>query len=82
MAVYYNVYNSKVKSREQFVRGYATGVYHREIQGNVAEAGAFQGEFATVINYSFPESAEGITEEFVYVDLYMQTIEGVCFSIR
>ncbi len=50
------------------------------------EAGAFQGEFATVINYSFSESAEGITEEFVYVnlymDLYMQTIEGVCVSIR
>ena len=45
----------RVKAREQFLSDYAQIVYSNNIQGAVAEAGVFQGEFAKVINAKFPD---------------------------
>lgn len=47
--------DSKVKVREQFVRDFAAIIYSNGIGGCVAEAGVFQGEFASIINESFPD---------------------------
>lgn len=47
--------DSKVKAREQFVRDFAAIIYSNGIGGCVAEAGVFQGEFASIINESFPD---------------------------
>lgn len=47
--------DSKVKARKQFLQDYASIIYGRKITGCVAEAGVFQGEFAGVINESFPD---------------------------
>lgn len=47
--------DSKVRAREQFVRDYATIIYDSKMEGSVAEAGVFQGEFASIINESFPD---------------------------
>ncbi len=46
---------SEVKAREQFLRDYASIIYSSEISGCVAEAGVFQGEFASIINQCFPD---------------------------
>lgn len=45
----------QVRARETFLRDYATIVYDSSISGCVAEAGVFQGEFAHIINQSFPD---------------------------
>lgn len=45
----------QVKAREQFLTDFAQIVYEKGIQGAVAEAGVFQGEFARVINEKFPD---------------------------
>lgn len=44
----------QIKAREQFLSDFANIVYKSSMQGNVAEAGVFQGEFAKVINRNFP----------------------------
>lgn len=46
---------AEVKAREQFLRDYASIIYSSEISGCVAEAGVFQGEFASIINQCFPD---------------------------
>lgn len=45
----------QIKARERFLSDFASIVYKRNMQGNVAEAGVFQGEFAKVINRNFPD---------------------------
>lgn len=45
----------QIKARERFLSDFANIVYKKKIQGDVAEAGVFQGEFAKVINKSFPD---------------------------
>lgn len=45
----------QVRAREVFLRDYAAIVYDLNISGCVAEAGVFQGEFASIINESFPD---------------------------
>ena len=45
----------EVNARKQFVHDYALIVYSRNLSGCVAEAGVFQGEFASVINENFPD---------------------------
>lgn len=44
-----------VRAREVFVKDFAKIVYKYGLQGNVAEAGVFQGEFAKVMNECFPD---------------------------
>lgn len=43
----------QVKAREQFLSDFSRIVYDNKMQGAVAEAGVFQGEFAKVINEKF-----------------------------
>lgn len=45
----------EVRAREIFLRDYATIIYNNQLSGCVAEAGVFQGEFARIINESFPD---------------------------
>lgn len=45
----------QIKAREQFLSDFASIVYKRNMRGEVAEAGVFQGEFAKVINKNFPD---------------------------
>lgn len=45
----------EVRARETFLQDYATIIYNNQISGCVAEAGVFQGEFAKIINESFPD---------------------------
>ena len=45
----------EVRARATFLRDYATIVYDSDVHGCVAEAGVFQGEFACIINESFPD---------------------------
>lgn len=45
----------QIKARERFLSDFASIVYKRKMQGNVAEAGVFQGDFAKVINKNFPD---------------------------
>lgn len=47
----------QIKARERFLSDFASIVYKRNMQGNVAEAGVFQGEFAKVINCNFPDKS-------------------------
>ena len=47
--------STKVQAREMFVRDYAKIVYQKKIQGCIAEAGVFQGEFARIMNDAFPD---------------------------
>lgn len=47
---------AKVTARKRFVQDFAAIIYNRSgISGSVAEAGVFQGEFARIINESFPD---------------------------
>lgn len=41
--------------RRKFCEDFASIIYRKNISGCVAEAGVFQGEFASVINMSFPD---------------------------
>lgn len=43
-----------VEPRKRFCADFASIVYSKNISGCVAEAGVFQGEFAAIINHSFP----------------------------
>lgn len=45
----------QARARENFVRDYSKLVYQCGIQGSVAEAGVFQGEFAKIINKCFSD---------------------------
>lgn len=45
----------QIKARERFLADFANIVYKNKMQGDVAEAGVFQGEFAKIINKSFPD---------------------------
>lgn len=45
----------QVRTRATFLRDYAKIVYDSNIGGCVAEAGVFQGEFASIINENFPD---------------------------
>ena len=47
--------DSKVKAREQFVRDFAYIIHERYQGGVIAEAGVFQGEFASILNDCFPD---------------------------
>lgn len=47
--------DAKVKARKSFVHDFASIIYENELSGCVAEAGVFQGEFASEINRSFPD---------------------------
>lgn len=51
-----------VKAREQFLFDYAK--IWRDIEANVAEGGVFQGEFARLINQSFPEDSLYLFDTF------------------
>lgn len=44
-----------VESRKRFCADFAKVMYSKNISGCVAEAGVFQGEFAAIINDSFPD---------------------------
>ncbi|MCM1153902.1 MAG: macrocin-O-methyltransferase [Roseburia sp.] len=45
----------EVKARKLFVKDFSLIINSKNIQGCVAEAGVFQGEFAQIINESFPD---------------------------
>lgn len=45
----------KGNAREMFLENLAQELYRKGIQGNVAEAGVFRGEFAKLINGYFPD---------------------------
>lgn len=45
----------KGNAREVFLENLAQELYRKGIQGNVAEAGVFRGEFAKLINKHFPD---------------------------
>lgn len=45
----------KIVPRRKWVENFALVIHEKNILGSVAEAGVFQGEFASVINSSFPE---------------------------
>ena len=45
----------KIKARKLFVKDFASVIYSRGVLGCVAEAGVFQGEFASTINKYFPD---------------------------
>lgn len=45
----------QARAKENFVLGFSTLVYQIGLQGCVAEAGVFQGEFAKIINKYFPD---------------------------
>lgn len=47
--------DKKVKARKSFLHDFASIVYENKISGCVAEAGVFQGEFASEINICFPD---------------------------
>ena len=44
-----------VQARDNWLKDYAGLIYDRNIQGNIAEAGVFRGDFAAVINRNFPD---------------------------
>jgi len=46
---------TKAVARDNFLKNYAEEIYRRNITGNVAEAGVFQGDFAALINKYFPD---------------------------
>lgn len=68
----------QIKARERFLSDFASIVYKRNLQGNVAEAGVFQGEFAKIINQNFPgkklylfDTFEGFDDrDIVYEEKY------------
>ena len=45
----------KGSPREVFLENLASEIYRKRLQGNVAEAGVFRGDFAKVINRIFPD---------------------------
>ncbi len=44
-----------VQARVNWLKDYANLIYNRNIQGNIAEAGVFRGDFAAVLNQHFPD---------------------------
>ena len=46
---------TKEAARDNFLKYYADEIYRKNIGGNVAEAGVYQGEFASLMNKYFPD---------------------------
>lgn len=61
--------DGKVESRKQFVRDFAAIIHMRGINGCVAEAGVFQGEYASVINECFPDRKLYLFDTFEGFDI-------------
>lgn len=62
-------------ARETFLKRCAEELNRREIKGNVAEAGVFQGDFAAVINKAFPERMLYLFDTFVGFDKRDTSVE-------
>ena len=60
--------DSKIKARKQFVVDFAKIAYYKKLEGCVAEAGVFQGEFASVINENFPDRKLYLFDTFAGFD--------------
>lgn len=58
----------QVRARTTFLRDYAQIVYHEGMTGSVAEAGVFQGEFASIINKYFPDRELYLFDTFAGFD--------------
>lgn len=48
-------YQQTFETRNRFLRQFASTVYERKINGNIAEGGVFEGYFARRINAAFPD---------------------------
>ncbi len=67
--------DSLIEPRKKFCEDFASIIYHNNILGNVAEAGVFQGEYASVINKSFPDRKLYLFDTFEGFDLRDVIIE-------
>ena len=69
---------TKVRARINFLSDFAKIVYRYNVQGSVAEAGVFQGEFAKEMNKYFPDKFLYLFDTFEGFDKRDIQIEEAC----
>ena len=68
---------NSINARKQFLIDFSKIVYQRDLEGSVAEAGVFQGEYAKYINKAFPDRKLYLFDTFEGFDKKDTDIEKI-----
>lgn len=68
---------NSISARKQFLIDFSKIVYQRNLEGSVAEAGVFQGEYAKYINKAFPDRKLYLFDTFEGFDKKDTDIEKI-----